>query len=84
MVGYNVPPRGMVSEKSQDHKQWAGYSKESNIEELRNPQRDPGQLRQNTHTKCKQKAPWKQGDGTYSMTSPQFLRTANPTAVPVR
>lgn len=79
-----MPPRGMVSEKSQHHKQWVGYSKESNIEELRNPKSDLEQLKQDTHTKCKQKAPWKQADGTYAMASPQFLRTANPSAVPVR
>lgn len=43
MVGYNLAPRGMVNEKSHDHKEWGGNSKESNAEEQRKSQRDPGQ-----------------------------------------
>lgn len=41
MVGFIVPPCEMVNEKSQNHKEWAGYFKESNVEEQRKPQRDP-------------------------------------------
>lgn len=44
-VGYNVPPWEMVNEKSQNHKGWAGYSKESNVEAQRKPQRDPGHVK---------------------------------------
>lgn len=45
MVGYRLSPHGMVDEKSHDHKELAGYSKESNAEEQRKSQRDPGQLK---------------------------------------
>lgn len=41
MVDFSVPPCEMVNEKSQNHKQWAGYSKESDVEEQRKPERNP-------------------------------------------
>lgn len=40
-MGYSLAPRGMVNEKSHDHKEWASDSKENNAENLREIQDSP-------------------------------------------